>query len=729
MNRAERRRQKKLAKQTTQVKPVEQPNPAKAQEALQKGIRFHQQSRIDEAISWYQKSLDFHPNHPATMNNMGCALLSRGETAQAVACYQKALAIQADYPDALSNLGHALTLQGRLNEAVINLQKALAIKPDFADALKNLGLALTEQGVLDKAVAILEKAIAIKPDGTAFYNLGIALSEQGKLERAVHCYQRAIALKPDHAEAFGNLGNTLTKQGRLDTAVQCYRKATTLKPDYADGFYNLGIALSEQGNLPAALASHQQAVRLMPDNASYLAKAVHLQLQLNDWHELATNQQRMLTLFQEGKGRISPFILLSMPISAVLLRQYAEHYVQNKIKTTTDLSASGHYDPKPDRLKIGYLSCDFQNHATAYLLTELLELHDHDHFEIMIYSYGGNDDREMRRRIMAASDHFIDISLLDHQAAAKKIHGDGVHILIDLKGFTKGGRTEIVAYHPAPIQVNWLGFPGTMGAPFMDYIFTDAFVTPPGCEDHFNEQVIRLADCYQPNDRQRPISTRRATRKEYDLPQRGFVFASFNNTYKITPDIFNIWMTLLRKKPESILWLLESNRWAVGNLRRAAEARGVDGSRLIFAPKKPLAEHLARYRLADLVLDTYPVTSHTTASDALWAGCPLLTCVGETFVSRVAGSLLANTGMAELITHSLAEYAESAWQLAQDPPRLAALRAKLQNNRLTTPLFDSPRFSKNLESTYLALWKRWCDEKKTASRADHGADFSTLCKN
>ncbi|MEO5364654.1 MAG: tetratricopeptide repeat protein, partial [Magnetococcus sp. DMHC-8] len=338
---------------------------------------------------------------------------------------------------------------------------------------------------------------------------------------------------------------------------------------------------------------------------------------------------------------------------------------------------------------------------------ELFELHDRDRFEIIAYSYGMDQGTPGRRRIMAACDQFVNLLAVPHREAAQRIQRDGVHILVEMKGYTKGARLEIPSFRPAPVQVAWLGYPGTVGCSFIDYILADPFVTPPGSEFHFTEKIVRLPDCYQPNDRQRAIDPWQPTRQECGLPDGGLLFASFNKTYKINAPLFDVWMRVLRAVPDGLLWLWESNRYAADNLRRAAEARGVAGSRLFFAPFLPAARHLARYRLVDLVLDTFPCNSHTTGSDALWAGCPLVTCAGETFASRVAGSLLTQVGLPELITHSLAEYEQLILALAHDPARLAAIRQRLQTHLPAAPLFDTPRYASGLEAAYEAMWQRF----------------------
>jgi predicted O-linked N-acetylglucosamine transferase (SPINDLY family) len=357
-------------------------------------------------------------------------------------------------------------------------------------------------------------------------------------------------------------------------------------------------------------------------------------------------------------------------------------------------------------LTIGYLSADFHSHATAMLVAELFEKHDRARFSIIGYSYGPDDGSQMRRRVVSAFDRFVDLREASFSDSAKRIATDGVNILVDLKGYTQDARTEIMALRPAPIQVNYLGYPGTMGADFIDYILVDEFIVPPDQQPFFTEKLVHLPGCYQVNDSQREIAPRTPSRAECGLPEKGFVFCCFNNNYKITPEMFGVWMRLLIGVPGSVLWLLEGNRWSPDNLRREAEARGVAADRLVFAPQFSPAEHLARLRLAELFLDTFPVNAHTTASDSLWAGCPLLTIAGTTFVSRVAGSLLRAVGLPELITTSMAEYEALALRIATNPAQRAELRARLAANRITSPLFDGGRFAATIERAYTTMWQR-----------------------
>ncbi|MBF0461994.1 MAG: tetratricopeptide repeat protein [Magnetococcales bacterium] len=672
------------------------------------GNLLHELGETEEALRRYQEAVDVQPDFYAGYNNLGNALQRERRFAEAIAAYQKALAIHPLYREAYNNMGAALQAQGRMEEAIACCQKALEIKPDCHEAYRNLGNILLAQGKPEESIAHYRQALAIKPDyRDAHNNLGNALLGQGRLQEAADSYQQALAVAPDLYEAHNNLGIALQEQGKLAEAIACYRQALAIKPDYGGALGNLGVALVDQGRLDEAIECYQKAVEADPDDPNNHSAILHQMLHICDWRSFRARYERMIAVFRAQQKEANPFVFLSLPTTPAEQRKCATLYIQHKHPAQQNLAATRSYEPQPPRLRIGYLSSDYQNHPVAYLTAELFELHDRSRFEITAYSYGEEDGREMRQRIMAACDHFVDLRPLTYEAAAQRIFADGTHILIELNGFTKEARLQIPALRPAPIQVSWLGYLGTSGAPFIDYILSDSFITPPGYEADFSEQIVRMPECFQPNDRQRPIA-RTPTRQERGLPAEGFIFASFNKSYKFNAETFDIWMDLLRQTPGSLLWLVASNTWVEANLRREAEARGVAADRLFFVPKLALADYLANYRLVDLVLDTYPYNSGTTASNALWAGCPMITCAGDTFVSRQAGSLLIQMGVPELVTHSLADYAALALALAHQPERLAAIRARLQANLPTAPLFNTPRFTRHLEAAYTTMWQHFC---------------------
>jgi len=685
---------------------------AKVSKTLTIAMQHHRAGRLPEAEALYRQVLQTQPDHPEVLHNLGMIACQSGRYDTAIDYIRQAISRRPAQADFHNSLGEAYRCCGRLGEAEACYKRALAIRPDYAEAHFHLGDVLQMQGKLEESVGYYGHALRLGPTNVdAFNNLGVALWAQGKQEEAIGSFQQALALKPGFAGAHNNLGNARKARGELNEAVAHYRQALTSSPGFAEAYYNLGIVLEEQGGLEEAVAHYRQALALKPDYVEAESQLMWSLLCFCDWKQLGGIIEHQKHLLRAVRSPfIKPFSLLCGPSSPEeqlsCARIHAAHRLAPVARLRDGLGFQFARTPR-ERLRVGYLSADFQQHATAYLIAELFELHDRTRFEIAAYSYGPKDDGPMRKRIADACDRFVELTEATFIEAARRIHEDGIDILIDLKGYTRAARTEIVALRPAPIQVSYLGYPGTMGAECIDYIITDRFVTPPGHEPFFSEQLVRLPDCYQINDRKRAIATQTPTREECGLPGAGVVFCSFNNTYKITPAVFDIWMRVLREVPGSVLWLLESNTGVAANLRREAKARGVEPERLVFAPKLPLAQHLARHRNADLFLDTWPYNAHTTASDALWAGVPVLTCAGETFASRVAGSLLTAVGLPELITSTPTAYEALAVRLARTPSELAGLRERLQKNRLTAPLFDSERFTRHIERAYRMMWERY----------------------
>jgi predicted O-linked N-acetylglucosamine transferase (SPINDLY family) len=723
-----------------------------AEELNRRGIALAQQGRLDEAMASFQRAVEIKPDDAVAHGNWGLALTLQGKLDEAVAHYRRALELKPDFADAYSNLGRVWMTRGQITEALACFRRALELKPDFAEAHNRLGLALQQQGKreeaaasyhralqsnpafaeahvnlanlfqeggdLDQAIARYHQALQLKPEYVdAHANLAAALTGKGLLSEAVACCRRALGIRPDDAGTHNNLGNALLAQGRVTEAAACYRQAVRHKPGYAEAHYNLGSALKEQGELEAAIACFRRSLDLKPDYPAALAELVHQLQHVCRWEGLpALSQQVIAAVESEGGGGAAadfpPFFLLLLPTPATAAQQllgarrWCEQHLRSAVQDGKRMAlAPARPRRAGSKITLGYLSADFHAHATAFLVAELLEKHDRGRFQVFGYSFGPDDGSPMRRRLESAFDRFADLKDASFTQSAQRIAADEVDILVDLKGYTREARPQILAMRPAPVQVNYLAYPGTMGAPFMDYILADDFVVPPDQRQFFTEKVVYLPGCYQVNDSRRQIAPQTPSRAECGLPEEGFVFCGFNNSYKITPEMFAVWMELLKAVPGSVLWLLEGNRFAPANLRREAEARQVAGERLIFAPRKPLPEHLARHRLADLFLDTFPVNAHTTASDALWVGCPVLTIAGETFVSRVAGSLLRTVGLPELVARSLDEYQAMALRLARDPELLAGLRSRLEANRNTSRLFDAGRFARGIEQAYLTMWE------------------------
>jgi protein O-GlcNAc transferase len=676
------------------------------------GVILQKQGKRDGAISAYNKAIASRPIYADARFNLGVVLHENGDFEAAAAAYRAVIELRSDVPIVHNNLGTVLQDQGRFDEAIAAFDRAIALDPDFAEAHYNRGGVLQQQARLDEALAAYGHAIRLRANyADAVNRIGIVLQEIGRFGEAIVAYRRLLEFAPDHIDALNNLGAALLADGRANEALEALQRALALKSDFPEALYNLGNVWRELGNLDEAIAAYRNALARRPDYAEAFSQLAYHRWRACDWEDYEASQGELVELVRRG-ARVPPFYLLSTPASPADQLLCAEQWVRPTAPRDIfprSVAVNG------ARIRIGYLSGDFHQHATAHLMAELFERHDRGRFEVIGYSYGRDDGSPMRARLDRAFDRLVDVSDMSHREAAGRIHADAVGILVDLKGYTHNARPQIASYRPAPVQVSYLGYPATMGADFIDYIMVDKFVVPAGQQPFFSEKLVHLPDCYQVNDRKREIASIAASREDCGLPANGFVFCSFNNSYKITPAFFDIWMRLLKAVPGSVLWLLASNQSVERNLRTQAERRGVDPDRLVFAPIVPPAEHLARHRNADLFLDTLPCNAHTTASDALWAGLPVLTCTGVTFAGRVAGSLLAAVGLPELVTASPEDYARKALALARDPRSLAEIRATLQQNRDASPLFDLPRLAGNIEAAYVRMWQSWCAGEKPAA--------------
>ena len=680
--------------------------PESAEAFYNRGNLLREMGRADDAIADYDRAIAIRPSYAMAFNSRAGALNDLARHAEAIASYDRAVALNPDFAIAYSDRGNVLSDLKRHDEAIANYDRAIALKPDFAEAFNNRGTALSAVGRHDEAIANFDRAIALKPDyAAAFNNRGVALNDLRRHVEAVASYDRAIALRPRDADAFVNRGNALRDLGRPDEALACYERAIALNPDSAAAFNSRGSLLGTLGRPDEALASYLRANTLSADHPFLPGNMLHTQMQMCDWTDLDSRFEQVILGVVRGAESCPPFALLAMPSTAEQQQRCAQIYAagQCAVRPTFPGRKSEHGH---QHIRLGYFSADFHNHATAYLIAELIERHDRLQFEVIGVSFGPARDDVMRRRLSRAFDRFLDVSNLPDRQIADLAREHQLDIAIDLKGFTADSRPGIFGWQPAPVQVSYLGYPGTMGCAAIDYIVADPVLIPEGDRQFYSEKIVYLPDSYQVNDRKREIAARVYTRRELGLPESGFVFCCFNNNFKITPDLFAVWMRLLRRVPGSVLWLLEDNAFARSNLQRTAEQHGISPERLIFAPRVGLAEHLARHRVADLFLDTFHCNAHTTASDALWTGLPVLTCLGNTFAGRVGASLLTAIGLPELITNSHAEYEALAVTLATRPDKLDAIKNKLSEQRLTCPLFDTSRFTTNLEDAYVQMWRR-----------------------
>ena len=552
-----------------------------------------------------------------------------------------------------------------------------------------------------------DQSIQLKPNyAEAWGNRGNALQDLKRYEEALASHERALELKPNYAEGWSNKGAVLNELKRFDEAIAHYDKALSLKPDYLEAWSNKAATLNQIKRYDEAITHYDRALSLKSDIDWISGDLLHTKMKICSWSGLTESLEDISKKVVANEKVIKPFPLLALNDDSLFHKKSSEIYIQS-IYPFNPVLGPILKRPESPKIRVGYFSADFHNHATGYLMAELFELHDKSQFELVGFSFGPIANDEMRQRLEKSFDQFIEVGNKSDMEITQLGRNLNIDIAVDLKGITQESRTGIFAHRAAPIQVNYLGYPGTMGTDYIDYIIADKTLISPEVQSCYSEKIIYLPNSYQVNDRKRLISDRQFTRQELGLPESSFVFCCFNNNYKILPATFEGWMQILKVVEGSVLWLFNDNSWAVENLKKEAEKQGIAPDRLVFAELLPLPEHLARHRQADLFLDTFPYNAHTTTSDALWAGLPVLTLMGRSFASRVAASLLNAVGLPELITSTQEEYEALAIELARNPKKLADIKLKLARNRLTTPLFDTPLFTKNLEVAYIKMMKRY----------------------
>ena len=669
------------------------------------GLLLVKKEDYAEALKNFLIALSFAPDDAELNVACGTTLLKLGRPGEALDLFDRALRVTAELPQALMNRGIALLDLGRREEALASHQQALALRPDYAEAFLNMGNVLQELQLSNEALASYEKALEIRPSyAEAHNNRGNVLLKLARTAEALASFRKALEILPDYAEAHLGLGNVLMNLKRPQETLLSYERALAIRSDFAEALLNRGKVLRELGRFDEALAIYSRLLALVPDAADALSELVFIHQTMCDWDSLKTARAQLIASARTGNRGVNPFVLLTVSDDPALHQTAARAHFQGmqvRWRKAAPVAMGA-----AERIRIGFFSADFHNHATLHLMAGVLEAHDKKDFELHAFSYGPQTDDAMRSRARNAVARFHECSGLSHQDIIDKAHAAGLHVAVDLKGHTRDTRLEIFMGQVAPIQVSFLGYPGTTGSRLIDYIIADATVLPLDQQPFYDERIVHLPDTYQPNDRQRIIATPSPNRIDVGLPAQGFVYCCFNNIYKITPEFFASAMRILSAVPGSVLWLLSSDQHAMARLQAVAEAAGIASSRLVFGPSRPTAEHLARYRLADLFLDTLPYNAHTTASEALWAGLPVLTRLGQAFAGRVAGSLVRAVGLPELVTESIADYEALAIAFGRDPERMAALKAKLAAAIPNAPLFDTLRFTRHLEDAFRIMVER-----------------------
>lgn len=671
------------------------------------GVIKAQTRRLEEAAALLERAAAARPGDPAVHNNYGNVLCDLGRWRDAVALYERALQLDPGYPQAYGNRARALHALGELDGALESYDRLIGLQPDDGEAHYNRGVTLAELNRTAEALESLAQAVRLRPRfAEAWYNRGIALHRLRRFDEAIESYDRALEIAPGFAQAANNRGTSLQELGRYEEALASYARALRENPELADAWNNRGHALRDLGRAQEALQCYQRALEINPGLNWLHGGWFHAKLQLCDWAGLDAAFARIAADLGQGKRVTQPFTVLAISDRPALQRRAAEIFADETERASSPLPPLPRRE-RAGRIHIGYYSADFYDHATTQLMAGLADRHDRSRFVVSAFAFGRHRPDAVTRRLERSFDRFVAVHTRSDREVAEISRDLAVDIAIDLKGFTQDCRPGIFTHRAAPIQVSYLGYPGTMGARYIDYLIADRTVIPAEARPEYTEKVIYLPHSYQINDSERPEVQERFSRAALGLPDTGFVFCCLNSCYKLNPPVFAGWMRILRAVPGSVLWLLSESRAVAGNLHAEAERHGVSRERVVFAANLPRAEHLARYRVADLFLDTFPCGAHTTASDALWCGLPVVTRLGASFASRVAASLLKTLDLPELVAADQHAYETLAILLATDGQRLGEIKRRLEKNRLTSPLFASALTTKYLEAAYQEIHDRY----------------------
>lgn len=665
---------------------------------------LYRAGRLDDALEAYDRALAVR-NDASLLNDKACLLRDMKRYTEAADVLRHALAVKPDYIAAQLNLAHVFFDAQDYNAAAQAYNDVLSQDSANVDATMGYLKSLKAGGQDDALENALAKALERNPDDAILWlDFGHVLRKKKKFAEAIDAYARSASCDAKNPDAFFYWGLLLYDLGRYDAAVEAYSHLLKISPDRGAAYQGRAEALRRLGRAEEALADYQRAVTLLPDDLSLAVTALHAQMKVCDWRAYPQAATLIARLREDDKTVLLPFPLVALPATAQDQMLCAQRYVTHRVPTQFELWDKADYGHQ--KIRIAYVSADFHTHATLVLMAGMFEQHDKERFEVIAVSLGRDDDSVLRQRVVSAVDEFIDASRMSDEQITALLRERECDIIVDLKGFTMDSRATLFAARHAPVQVAYIGYPGTCALPNIDYFIGDAVAITPGIEPFFTEKIVYLPHSYQVNDDKRLVPAQPA-RADHGLPQDAFVFCSFNNSYKFTPDVFAVWMNILRRVDGSVLWLLQDNQLMMDNLRAAATVHGIDPVRLIFAEKAALDAHIARLPCADLFLDSLPCNAHTTASDALWAGLPVLTCPGETFAGRVAASLLTAVELPELVVADMAAYEEMAVALAQDSARYQVLREKLAGKRASAPLFDTVRTTRAIERSYEEMMKRF----------------------
>ena len=655
--------------------------------------------------------LKVYPNENDLYNIQGASNAALGKFDKAIICFENILKIDPDSEKAYFNIAVMYDKLASPKNALKNYKNAIKIKPDYADAQNNMGSAYKELGDLDRALNAYQKAAKIQPNHSfAYNNMGNIYMTRKSFEKALKAFKMAIFINPNYADAYNSIGEIYLNKKNITKSHKAFEKVLQLNPNHVKGLLNMGNLYDSTAEYEKSIQLYSKASMNDPENNELLALKTTQQAYICDIDEIKNHNSKIKYAYT-NKYHVRPLDSFARDDEPKRHQLRAISYTNKYYRENRYLKLSNS-ENKSKRIKLGYISSDFKEHAVSYLIAKVIETHNSDKFKLFGYSISSSKLDKMGERTRKAFDVFREVNKFSDKEIALKIQKDKIDILINLNGYTKDARTGIFTYKPAKIQINFLGFPGTMGAEFIDYIIADSVVIPDRFNNLYSEKIIRLPHSYMPTDNTREISNRPFTRKEMGLPTKGLVFCCFNNSYKISVNEFDIWMRVLSKIENSVLWLKVGNELAKKNIRIAAEKRGVDPSRIIFAEFLKMEDHLARYALADVFLDTFNFNGHTTSADALWAGTPLITKLGKSFASRVAGSLLTALGLTELITNTEKEYEALIIQLANNPLELEKIKEKLKKNLISNNLFDTEKYTFNLEKAYRKAYENYTKGNK-----------------
>lgn len=680
---------------------------ALADRLYQKGVLLHRAKKLADAEKIYREILKYIPHHFGSLHLLGVVNGQRGNLGESLKFFDLAVAIDPTQPVIHFNRGNAQKDAGFYQDALASFSTALKLKPEFPAAFIRRAQIYQKLGHHDEAEKNFSSAIKLEPENPDFRReAGEFFLSVGRPVDASVQLEAALALRPNNPAVLCKLADSYRNSSKLAKALDYYNAAIRHKSDCLEAHYGRGIILQAFKQYEEAIVSYEQAARMFPCPKRLLGRLILCRLMIGDWRNLANQKRQLVSQIQSGQHATTPFAALSIIQNPDLLLKCNQLYI-NDLAPSKSHNKRFRLKSKTQKIRLGYFSSDFRTHPVSQLLVGLLENHDRSRFETIGVDICPAPGDESTKRIAAALDRFVSIGLLSPRESISRSESLELDIAIDLNGLTFGAKPEIFANRVAPVQVSYLGFPGTSGAHFYDYLIGDRVVIPKNHFSFYTEKIAFLKHSYLPNDSRKEISKTIPTKESMGLPSKGFIFCCFNNSYKISPDVFNVWMRILKSVEGSVLWLSEMNPTAVRNLTREAADAGINPDRLLFAPRTPsLADHLSRHRLADLFLDTLPYNAHTTACDSLWAGVPVLTCLGESFAGRVAASLLHAIELPELVCTTLEHYEEIAIDIARRPERLAALKKKLRLNRMTKPLFHSKGYAQNMESLYQTMWTR-----------------------